>query len=161
MRIDELTRNDLFQDVESKVKKRSLVLDKPIYLGVTNNYIVQMQVNSATGSGSYLVKIKLVEYPSLIREEDITTEEKVRLSLAGDMEIHCSCPAFLYWGYDYITTQVSTNVHGTQYMYPSIRNPKLEGVMCKHCYKAFKMFGSYWKRIAKDIDTNNFISEVK
>lgn len=158
-RIDELTRNDILKDVESKVKKRAKVLHIPRYLGVTRDYVVHMEVDSSTGNGSYVVRIKLDEYPSIESDATLTTEEKVRLSLAGDIKLHCTCPAFRYWGYEYITTQLDANSHTNQYLYPSVRNPNLEGTLCKHCYRAVRSFGSYWKLIAKDIDNMNFIEE--
>ena len=156
-RIDELTRNDIMKDIESKVKRRAAKLKKPRYLGITKDYVVHMEVDSSTGSGSYIVRIKLDEYPDIADEKDLSTREKVRLSLAGDMKLHCTCPAFKWWGYEYITTQLDSNSHSIQNIYPAIRNPSLEGVLCKHCYKAFNMFGSSWARIAKDIEQKNFI----
>lgn len=156
-RLDELTRNDIMKSVESKVRKRSAKLNAPRYLGITRDYVVNMEVDSSTGSGSYIVRIKLDEYPDIADMEDLDTREKVRLSLAGDMKLHCTCPAFKWWGYEYITTQLDSNSHSVQDIYPHVRNPKLEGVICKHCYRAFKMFGSNWVRIAKDIDAQNFI----
>lgn len=160
-RIDELTRKDILKDVQTKVKKRASKLDLPEYIGITKDYIVHMRVNSATGKGSYVVKIKLVEYPTIADMTDITTAEKVRLSLAGDLAIHCTCPAFKWWGYEYIMTQLDSNSSSVQNIYPKIRNPKLEGTLCKHSYRAFTRFGSYWKIIAKDIDDKKFIGEVK
>ena len=157
VRIDELTRKDLLSDVEKKVIRRSANLKLPQYLGITDDYIIYMRVESSTGQGSYIVKIKLEEYPDIANEADMTTKEKVRIALAGNIGIYCSCPAFRYYGYEYITTQVGVNSGSVQNIYPKIRNPQLVGIMCKHCYPAFKRFGSYWNRIAKDIDTHNFI----
>lgn len=158
MRLDELTRNDILKDVQSKVKKRSDSLELPTYIGITKDYTVKMKVKSATGSSSYVVSIKLVEYPSIADEVDLTTREKVRLSLAGDIAISCTCPAFRYWGYEYIMTQVTAHVGDPQNIYPKIRNPKLEGTLCKHAYKALKSFGRYWVKISSDIDKRRFIS---
>lgn len=160
-RIDELTRNQILKDVQRKVIKRAESLALPEYIGITEDYIVQMRVKSSTGSGSYIVKIKLVEYPDIDTEEDLTTREKVRLSLAGDIAIHCTCPAFKWWGYEYIMTQLGANSSSVQDIYPKIRNPKLEGTLCKHSYRAIRRFGSYWSKVAKDIDKKNFIKEVR
>ena len=159
-RLDEFTRNQILKDVQRKVVNRAKSLEAPEYIGVTKDYVVQMRVKSATGSGSYIVKIKLVEYPDIATETDITTREKVRLALAGDIAIHCSCPAFKWWGYEYIMTQLGANSSSVQDIYPQVRNPKLEGTLCKHSYKAIKRFGSYWSRVAKDIDMKHFVREV-
>ena len=159
-RVDELTRKDLFKDVESKVVKRAKNLEPAVYYGITSDYVVIMRVNSSTGSGSYNILIELSELPSLLGDKDLTMKEIVRLSLAGDIKISCSCPAFRYWGYEYITTQLDSHADNPQYIYPMVRNPKLEGIMCKHCYKAVKSFGKYWASIAKDIEQKNFKSGV-
>lgn len=156
-KLQELTRAEILKDVQTKVKKRAATLNLPKYVGITKDYTVLMKVDSSTGKGSYTVRIKLVEYPAIANEEDLTTKEKVRLALSGDMKIHCDCPAFRYWGYEYITTQLDANSHTQQYLYPIVRNPKLEGTLCKHCYRAFKSFGSYWSKIAKDLDSQEYI----
>lgn len=156
-KLDELTRADLLRDVEKKVERRAKSLQPATYIGITSDYTIHMDVPSATGSGSYLVKIQLVEYPTLLRMDDLLTTDKVRLAIVGDLKVHCNCKAFLYWGYDYITTQLDANTKGKQTIFPKVRNPLLEGVCCKHIYRAMKRFGSYWLRIAKDIDQRNFI----
>lgn len=156
-KLQELTRAEIMQDVQSKVKKRAAKLKLPTYRGITKDYVVLMDIESSTGNGSYVVRIKLAEYPELSPMDDLTTKEKVRLALSGDMKIHCDCPAFRYWGYEYITTQLDSNSHTNQYLYPIVRNPNLEGTLCKHCYRAFKSFGSYWSKIAKDIEEQNFL----
>lgn len=156
-KLDELTRADLMKDVERKVMKRASKLNLPRYLGITRDYVVKMAVDSSTGNGYYVVQIKLDEYPSIASEPDMTTKEKVRLALAGDMKIHCECPAFRFYGYEYITTQIGSNSGSIQNIYPIIRNPNLIGIMCKHCYRAFRRFGSFWSKIAKDIEEENFI----
>lgn len=156
-RLLELTRNDIMKDVQSKVKNRAKSLDLPKYIGITSDYIVHMSVKSSTGTGSYIVKIRLVEYPAIADEKDLTTRDKVRLSLAGDVAIHCDCPAFKWWGYEYIMTQLDSNSSTKQEIYPKVRNPKLEGTLCKHSYRALKNFGKYWVKIADDIDKKKFI----
>ena len=90
-RVDELTRKDLFKDVESKVVKRAKNLEPAVYYGITSDYVVIMRVNSSTGSGSYNILIELSELPSLLGDKDLTMKEIVRLSLAGDIKISCSC----------------------------------------------------------------------
>lgn len=159
-KLHELTRNDLVSEVEPKVKRRASKLPLPTYLGITEDYIVQMRIGSSTGSKDYIVKIKLLEYPSIEYYRDISTQDKVRLAITGDLAISCTCPAYRYWGYEYIMTQLSSNVGKNQEIYPQVRNPNLEGTLCKHCYRTVKAFGSYWSRISKDIDQKNFVREV-
>lgn len=99
MRIDELTRRDLVSDVDSVTKGRARQIQgTPRYLGMTRDHVIKMQVNSATGSGDYIVSIKLVELPDLLPEENMDTREKIRLAIDGDLKINCTCPAFCLRG---------------------------------------------------------------
>ena len=159
LRLDELTRKDLLAALDGKTKKRAKLIRGYRYIGVTEDFTVYIGVNSVTAKPPtvYTVKIKLLEYPDLLEEKDLSTRERVRLCMAGDMAISCSCPAFRYWGYEYIVSQLDSIVGAEQKIFPKVRNPKLEGVMCKHCYYAIKGFGTFWTRVAKDIDTGNFI----
>jgi len=159
-RYDELTRQDLVSDTENKVKKRSNFVGAPKYIGITKDYTVKLHVRSATKyTHSYVVSINLTEYADIADDEDMTVKDKVLLSLAGDLKIGCECPAFLYWGYKYITTELDVNAIDPESRFPKIRNPKLDGVMCKHCYKAITKFGSLWSSIAKDILHENFVED--
>ena len=158
MRINELTRRDLVSDVDSVTKQRSRQIQgSPTYQGMTRDYVIKMKVNSATGSGDYTVSIKLVELPSLLPEENMDTREKIRLAIDGDLKINCTCPAFRYFGFEYITTQLNSIEGEPQERYPEVRNPRLVGIMCKHCFKAVKSFGSYWSRLASDIDKERYL----
>ena len=159
-RVDELTRNDLISEIEPKVKRRAAILNLPVYIGITKDYIVQMKIQSSKKDKDYIVKIKLVEYPNIESYRDISTKDKVRLAITGDLAISCNCAAYRYWGYEYIMTQLSSNVGKDQNRYPQVRNPNLEGTLCKHCYRTITAFGSYWSKIAKDIDALNFVREV-
>lgn len=158
-RIDELTRKDLIADVDRWTKDKSKLVRKAKYLGITEDYTVFFRVPSVTAKPptNYTVKIKMVEYPDLIDDKSLTVKEKVRLALAGDLQISCTCPAYLYWGYKYILTQVDANEANPENRFPKIRNPKLQGVMCKHCYTAISAFPFNWTSIARDIEKNNFL----
>ena len=158
-RIQELTRKDILAGIDKGTKSRAKLVQRATYLGVTRDYVVHMEVPSVTANPptKYLVKVKLLEYPAIENEEDITTREKVRLALAGDVAISCSCPAFLYWGFDYIVSQLGSKVGDTQTIFPKVRNPELSGVLCKHAYRTISAFGSYWAKIAADIDSGNYL----
>jgi hypothetical protein len=51
--------------------------------------------------------------------------------LSFDARIHCDCPAYLYWGYAYINTQLDTQLVNED-RFPGVRNPGLDGIICKH-----------------------------
>jgi hypothetical protein len=158
-RLDELTRKELVSDVDNWTKDKAKKVRKAVYLGITEDYTIFFRVPSVTAkpATNYTVKIKLVDYPEIAEDKDLSVKEKVRLAIAGDLKISCTCPAFLYFGYKYILTQLDTNESGPEHRFPKIRNPKLHGVMCKHCYTAISAFPLNWTRIAKDIKDENFL----
>ena len=158
-RIDELTRKDLVKDVDKWTKDKSRLVRRASYLGITEDYTVFFRVPSVTANPPtyYTVKINLVDYPEIEEDEDMTVKEKVRLALAGDLKMSCTCPAYLYFGYKYILTQLDTNYDRGENRFPKIKNPKLQGVMCKHCYSAISVFPMNWNSIARDIERGNFL----
>lgn len=158
-RLYEYTRKDLIADVDKTTKHRSSSVRSARYLGITEDYTAFFRVPSVTADPptNYTVKIKMSEYPDIAEEKDLDVKEKVRLAIAGDLQISCTCPAFLYFGYKYILTQIDSNESDDENRFPKIRNPKLTGVMCKHCYAAMKAFPMNWSAIAKDISNENFL----
>lgn len=158
-RIDELTRKDLVSDVDNWTKDKTKLVRSAKYLGITEDYTIFFRVPSVTTKPptNYVVKIKLVEYPDIAEDKDLTVKEKVRLALTGDLQISCTCPAFLYFGYKYILTQVDANEADDENRFPKIKNPDLQGVMCKHCYKAISVLPMNWNSIAKDIEQEKYL----
>jgi hypothetical protein len=79
-----------------------------------------------------------------LRRVSMTWDEAKEVSsdiLNADIRVACNCPAFLYHGYAYITDQLDAG-ENTLRRYPGaevpegrapdVRNPSLEGVICKH-----------------------------
>lgn len=159
-RVDELTRKDLIKGLDSRTKKYSKKVKQPVYKGITKDYTIIFDVPSATTSGVfYTVKINLSEYESLKNDTDLSTNEKLRLCIDGDVKISCNCPAAKFWGYDYILSQLAAKEGFDEDRYPTVRNPQLDGTLCKHAYVAVRYLGRLWKKISKDIDSNNFIGD--
>lgn len=158
-RLDEITRKDLLAGSDKWTKEKSKKIKRAVYSGITKNYTVLFRVPSVTADPptTYTVKIQLAEYPDIADEEDLDVREKVRLALAGDLKISCTCPAYLYFGYKYILTQVDTNASDPEHRFPKIKNPKLQGVMCKHCQIALEALPMNWTSIARDIQRNRFV----
>lgn len=158
-RIDEITRKEMVADVDKWTKDKSKLVKRAVYLGITEDYTVFFRVPSVTADPptTYTVKVKLVDYPEIAEDEDLSVKDKVRLAIAGDLKLSCTCPAFLYFGYKYILTQLDANEAGKENRFPKIRNPKLRGVMCKHCYIAMKAFPLNWTSIARDIEGKRFL----
>ena len=158
-RLDEIKRKELISDVDTWTKDKAKRVRSATYLGITEDYTAFFRVPSVTANPptNYVVKVHLSEYKDAANDENLTVKEKVRLAIAGDLRISCTCPAYLYWGYKYILTQLDTNYADDENRFPRIRNPKLQGVMCKHCYTTIQAFPFNWTKIARDIESNKFL----
>jgi len=70
--------------------------------------------------------------------------------LENELELYCSCPAFLYWGFRYIATKKDAAVAKyKETRHPDVRNPKLNGIHCKHMVKAIDAVPFLIARIAQ------------
>lgn len=77
----------------------------------------------------HIVTIKFDMEP--IRETGFLTTKIIPSKV--DMRVRCSCPAFLYWGSEYIATQLDYILEGyEENRFPSIRDPELKNTACKH-----------------------------
>ncbi len=103
-----------------------------IYQGISGNKIT-CKTQSYTGVGSYIQTIILKDLPALIEKYKGKAKplEIVRKALQGDILIHCECPAWLYWGYQYKGTEKGYSIK-PETRPPVKRNPKLKGATCKH-----------------------------
>lgn len=68
-----------------------------------------------------------------------------------DMETSCSCPASLYWGPDYIRTQVDAQYGDQEDRPPKVRNPREKGVLCKHGDLVFDVLPVYKSTFARHL----------
>ncbi len=84
-------------------------------------------------------------------------DDILRRYLEGALELGCSCPAFRYWGYHYLTTEMNAVVGVTEQRYPRVRNPDLEGVVCKHLYKALVAFPLHAAQMTTEIVQGRFL----
>lgn len=55
--------------------------------------------------------------------------------LSDEVKLHCSCPAFIYWGSAYNSTQKKYNLDFTETRPPDIRDPQRRNDICKHISK--------------------------
>lgn len=85
--------------------------------------------NEYNGWNTY---IQFVDFSEQIRDTSITSVECARLLLwSGNIRLHCTCPAFKFWGSEYILTQLDAAIVPEE-RFPHIRNPNLKGIVCKH-----------------------------
>jgi hypothetical protein len=106
--------------------------------------------------------IHLVDWYDSIGMVDLNFSERAYMAVFGDILVRCNDPSFLYFGYSYILTQLDTNLEskpdydknmGPEDRYPIIRNPDLEGVVCKHLIRVLEQLPYMVSSVAKAMKT--------
>ncbi len=104
-----------------------------------------------TNSTLYTQEIRLIDLPAILRDKTQKLSARVKKAMAGDVAIRCTCPAFRYWGFAYILTQLGAKVTRPENRFPRIRNPDLRNVMCKHLRLVMDVFGSHWNSVLSEL----------
>ena len=92
------------------------------YLHRTKNFTFHIK--------EYFVNVRVSEIPVIGRLKG-TDSEKLDIGLSSDIKVNCTCPDFVYGGFNYIGTQLSYATH-KENRPPSTRNPGQDGTVCKH-----------------------------
>ena len=140
-------------DNRSKNRARKQRLVAKLYK-VEDNRVIYT-VTSSQHDKQYLVNILLLNL----------TGNKLRslqAALNGDLKISCSCDAFLYQGYKYISWKHNAGIN-RETRAPNKTNPAQKGMACKHILVALEQMKSDYKEIynlfkaqsAKDIKPSN------
>jgi len=98
----------------------------------------------------YEEKIELLETKDILNDDTLKPNEKIRLLVFGDVALYCSCPAFLYWGPQYILWNIDAGIEPED-RFPDVRNPGLAGTVCKHLYRVLKVLPFVMMTITHDI----------
>lgn len=114
---------------------------------------VKMKNNSNWGNNQdenyvyrTLMGIEKVNYNKKVY--DITVEDDESL-VVNSISAH-NCPAFLYWGYKYISWNMDFGIE-RENREPDIRNPDRDGTVCKHVYNVLSVLPNHIFRIASDL----------
>lgn len=91
-------------------------------------------VTSSEGDKQYLVTIQLLGLTS-------NKLRSLKAALNGDLRIKCSCDAFLFMGYKYITYKANVGID-KETRPPNKTNPNREGMACKHIIAALNQMKS-------------------
>jgi len=106
------------------------------YVGTKSNIMKYFVPNKYNGWNTY---VQFVEWHDQVIDPDLTAPEAARLLLwAANIRVHCPCPAFKFWGMQYIMTKKDAAII-PEVRYPHIRNPQLKGVVCKHLNRTLKV----------------------
>lgn len=132
-----------YKDIMSKIvpgwlphRDYSHLVKSVNYKGRVGNTMRYFVPNRYNGWFNY---IRFEEWDDQVRDPEITPNEAARLLFWGaNIKVHCTCPAFLFWGSQYILTQADAAIV-PEIRYPNIRNPQLKGIVCKHLKKTLKV----------------------
>lgn len=124
---------------DSRSKSRAVSQSIHAKLYKVNGNTIEYTVTSSTGDKQYLVRILLL---------DITGNKlkSLRHALSGNLKISCSCDAFLYQGYKFISFKNDAGID-PENRPPDIRNPNREGMACKHIIAALNQMKKDYKEI--------------
>lgn len=180
--ITEFTVNDLKQGVDKNYLKAEQRKNELRRLGTSYEGLVGSTMVFRTFSSKYgrddvpdkdagriwTQEVELLDLPEALRMKDLRLSERVRLAISGDVAVKCNCPAFVYWGFGYIVTQLSAGKDGETYdpqwempinqapgLYPGQewrrRNWQQKGTVCKHLYLVLEHVGPMYNTVAKEL----------
>lgn len=121
-------------DNKSKEKAAKQPISAKLYKVEGNS--IMYTVTSSGGDKQYLVTIQLL---------DLTGNKlrSLKAALGGNIKISCTCDAFLYQGFKYISYKSGSGIN-KETRSPDIRNPDKKGMACKHILVALnKMKSDY------------------
>lgn len=74
--------------------------------------------------------------------DKIGTLDLARLLRLLGLRVYCSCEAWLYWGYQYKSERQHYAAFRMGVRFPKVRNPLLQGYLCKHTYAVLSVLSS-------------------
>lgn len=145
-RIIALSGRDLVQDASPATLDRSHTCTPQIYRFDNINAAVYFATQCALSRNAWQQEIQIMDYNYIVPEEErdqITSFDQLKQEypeiLDGDIKVFCDCPSFIYGGFAYINTQLDTSLESED-RYPGIKNPGLEGTVCKHLLAILNRF---------------------
>ena len=142
----------LFPSRVKEVKKPTL---KDVFWS-TGTFL--FDTKAVTGAGSYQQTIRYDGYKNALRQyrdgkyKDIADMLEI-LRTRGNISVHCNCPSFLYWGFQYIASDEDFVWHTKEKRPPKLRNPIEIGGVCKHIYKVLEEFKGFIPKMGKKIES--------
>lgn len=139
-KLDEANLKNLYtksvNETPKMAKRGKDLVSRVRYFGLSEDGTLNFKVSSQSVPGRYYYAY--IEAPDILRFGDIVEEgdhftvaDLARLLTMKGFRIYCSDPSFLYWAFQYISTQ------GNYEIQPETRAPKrnnttLSGALCKH-----------------------------
>lgn len=130
----ELKARELVNRSDQKSKQRSHYIHARFEKSTEDE--VYFSVNSQTTSG----KRHIVIISSPLIEESTSTQELKKIVQTEDIKVACSCDAFLYQGFKFITYKAQAGID-PEGRVPVKRNPRQQGMLCKHILAVLNYLG--------------------
>ena len=154
--INEASYKELVSLSEKARKERAKKL-KTEYVGVTQvrGWIKFRTKSQYTPAKVYTQYIKLNEAKDINKFKEFKKKDIVSLLVEGNISVFCDCPDFLYKGYKFQAFQLDYGIFRED-RFPKIRNPNLEGALCKHLLAVMTIYPKCWNKIASDMIKSKF-----
>lgn len=104
-----------------------------------------------SGLNGWETYVQFKEWNEQVADETVNANEAARLLFwGGNLRLHCTCPSFSFWGFQYILTELDAAIMPED-RFPHVRNPELKGIVCKHLLRTLKVLPFHLGDIAKEI----------
>lgn len=153
----EIFATDLLRDADIPRRKKAIrirVKYRKTKTSGRGNAVISFLVNHPRqygGSGrDHSVHVLLTSLSDL-KDDPMNNYDKVKhATVSGDVKVRCSCEDFTYKGFAYMGTQLDYSLQ-SEPRFPSIRNPSLDGTVCKHCLSVLRKLNLFYNKIADDM----------
>ena len=130
----ELKARELVNRSDLKSRLRSKYLRSQFEKFTENEVYFSVDSQSSPGKKH----IVIISSPSIT--EETTTNDLKQILQREDIKVACSCDAFLYQGFKFITYKAQAGID-PEGRVPVVRNPRQKGMLCKHILAVLKSFG--------------------
>lgn len=136
----EIIREKTFLDVAQR--SREVGQGRIVAISQSDN-IVQFSLDGLTDT--YIEYIRIIALDN-VATINYTLDQLTQMILNSNLEIACTCPAYLYWGFQYVDAVRNYGLWIAS-ISPDIRNPNLKAGGCKHLHRIL----SDWEQYAGEI----------
>ncbi len=131
-RLDEMTYKDIKNAIDpSRLPHRDYapLLKRVAFEGVRRDTLKFWVHNNLNAWDTY---VRFAEWDATVADTSLNPNDAARLLVwSGNIKLHCQCPAYRFWGYAYILTQLDAAIMPEE-RFPHVRNPRLLNTCCKH-----------------------------
>jgi len=156
--LNEYTYRDIAQLIDGSFlsqKIRADELKRVEYVDIDTDGILNFLVPSSkfdTNGIKYQNQVQFVEWDQIGQDEGFNDSvEKARMLLwQGNIKLHCTCPSFIFFGYQYLLSVLDSAIYPEERP-PVTRNPRQRGAVCKHLNRVMRVLPFYSGRISSAI----------